>query len=416
MYRQSFSRLVSAEAAQIRSAKTAVEAQELITQAIETGIAVNFRGAGHSFGDRCISRGGLLLLNELRRPVERLDDSHFSVASGSSWLAVERALNAQGRSAPVLSNWLHVTVAGTLSAGGYGAASLRYGGQTDNVASVTLIDAAGELRTISRDSGPEWTVATCAAGRLGFLTDCVLSTVPASRSIRLSRRGFDTVDALAASFRHAVAATDGPDMAWAEVKAGSFLQFAAERSDSDTSRPLLDGNGARHDALTWDTWLQLHSEREFVDDVAYIWSDYVVPEAAFESFVRRAWSLAAEDSEAALSRPRMRILAMDGRDRPRSAQLLAASRLAEPGLCFGIGVYLEPPLKRPDRVDRARAVLASLLETCIEHGGRPYFGSWHELSEQRARVVYGADYDAARDILKRLPHAHLINPGTMPPL
>jgi FAD/FMN-containing dehydrogenase len=414
--RQSFSRLVCHTPASVRTVTTPDQARSLILDAVSRGTCVNFRGSGHSFGDRCISNGGVLLLNAFRDPIVRIDECHFQVSSGLSWLEVERALNCFGRSSPVLSNWLHVTVAGTLSAGGYGWSSLKHGGQTDNVASVTIVNAAGELQTLDPGSGALWDVATCAAGRLGFLTQCILTTVAARPWVHLSSRSFDSLDSLTAALRRDVTHVDAPEMAWGQVKPGSFLQFAGARSDQDVPDRLLESGDAVHRAVTWDDWLETHSHRDFSRDVAHAWSDYVVPDEAFEAFARLAWRLAAHSPNTAAWRPRMRILAMDSRNRPAPRQLLSAARLGSAGMRFGIGVYLEPPLAQSDCIEAAKSVLAELLAACIEFGGRPYLGSWHELSEAQAMKAFGDDLTKARSLFGRQPHSDLINPGSIPTL
>lgn len=414
VYTQSFSRLISQSPRQVLRVTNSEQARVILAEAFSNNIAVNFRGAGHSFGDHCISDGGVLVLNAIHRPVERLDDVHFSISAGSTWLATEVMLNAHGRSAPVLSNWLHVTVAGTLSVGGYGWASLRYGGQTDNVESISLIDGSCELRAITPNSGADWGVATCSAGRLGFVTDCIISTVPAAKNLHLACRSHATVQDLTTAMRRDSMKDDAPEMAWAQVKQDSFLQFAAERSDESIPKQLLAGADTQHSVFPWTDWLIQHSHREFAQDVAFAWSDYVLPADAFDEFTDFAWRLASESENAALWRPRMRILAMQGTTKERPAQLLSASRLNQSGMRFGVGVYLEPPLARPDIVTEATEVLTILLEACITKGGRPYFGSWHEMNEQLAMRAYGQDLIDTRQILSQFPNAALMNPGQHP--
>jgi hypothetical protein len=342
---------------------------------------------------------------------------HPAAQRGASpWLATEMMLNAHGRSAPVLSNWLHVTIAGTLAAGGYGWASLRHGGQVDNIESVSLIDSACEWRTITPGSGAEWAVASCSAGRLGFLTDCVIATVPARRNLHLAYQPHPSIQALTASLRSYARQDDATEMAWAQVKEHSFLQFAAERSDTSSPGGLLTGGDATHIVIPWADWLIRHSHREFDQDVAFAWSDYVLPDDAFEEFTECAWRLAFEHDNSALWRPRMRLLAMQDKEQMPPAQLLSASRLDPPGMRFGVGVYLEPPLTRPEVVSEALDVLAVLLNTCVDKGGRPYLGSWHDMDEQMAIRTYGQDLLDARNILSQLPNAELMNPGRHPPL
>jgi hypothetical protein len=411
---QSFSRMLEGRPAAVRRVVDRQQAQDAISEAFAGGMAVNFRGAGHSFGDHCISSGGVLLLNGLHRPVERLDTRAFSVSGGSTWLATEIMLNAHGRSAPVLSNWLQVTVAGTLAAGGYGWSSLRYGGQIDNIEQVTLVDCNADIITIGPDDGDAWKIASACAGRFGFLTDCVLATVPASPFVSISVKEHQTIEALAVALREDACSDGAPEMAWAQVKEGSLLQFAGGRSEGVTARPLLNGPSIRSFSMTWTDWLIKHSHREFADDVKYAWSDYVLPSQAFVEFVTLAWQSAFEGPFASAWRPRMRLLVMDRKIPMHPEPYLSASRLATPGARFGVGVYLEPTADNAAATKSAKGLLAECLDRCTALGGRPYLGSWHELDETMAQRIYGEDLRRARAVLDASPNSHLMNPGNYP--
>src|SRR5689334_18682158 len=68
-----------------------------------------------------------------RATLTAIDTERVEVTADSPWLDVERRLNALGRSAPVLPDYLDLTIGGTLSVGGYGVRSVAHGAQVDHV-------------------------------------------------------------------------------------------------------------------------------------------------------------------------------------------------------------------------------------------------------------------------------------------
>lgn len=409
----SFSRLVTSKPADVMRVTTPKQAQASIGRFLKAGLAVNFRGAGHSFGDQCISDGGGLVLNALAAPVEALAEGRFRLSTGQTWLAVEKALNAHGRSFPVLTNWLQVTVGGTLAYGGFGGASFSYGSQADNVEALQLIDGEGVLRVIDPVT-PLWQVATCTAGRLGFVTECTVRTLPLQPYIEIARQVLDRPEDLAERLLYEAARLDPHEMLWGQVSASAIELYAARRSDS--ARPQGGLLPVAGQSIAWDAWLERHSHRDFSDSQAYVWADYVVPQARFPDFLRAAHALAFDPPEAAGWRPRMRVLCVDRDRAPPSAQYLAMGRVGGDGDVYGVGVYLEPDADDAALVARARTVLRRLLDLCIGYGGRPYLASWHELTEETAQTAFGDDWRAAREALALGSAGPRINPGSHPPL
>ena len=76
--------------------------------------------------------------------------------AGIKWRALVEHLAPQRLSPPVLTNNLDVTVGGTLSMGGLGVASWRYGTQADNCLELEVVTGTGEIVRCSdeRESRP----------------------------------------------------------------------------------------------------------------------------------------------------------------------------------------------------------------------------------------------------------------------
>ncbi len=68
-----------------------------------------------------------------------------TVGAGAKWSDVARATLAHGLTPPVFTDYLELSVGGTLSVGGLGGQSHRHGAQTDNVTELQVVTGAGEL-------------------------------------------------------------------------------------------------------------------------------------------------------------------------------------------------------------------------------------------------------------------------------
>ena len=164
------------------------------TRAAGTPVAV--RGSGHSFGLQGLSDGGVLIVGEPGDPGVRLrDEGTAEVSARAPWHAAEQALNARGRSIPVLTNHLTVSIGGTLSVGGYGEGTIRYGGQVDLVERFRLILPDGQARWCSPVESPElFRYGIGSLGQLGVLDRVVLRSVDYQRHTTIATRRHPSTD------------------------------------------------------------------------------------------------------------------------------------------------------------------------------------------------------------------------------
>ncbi|MCI2416432.1 FAD-binding protein [Saccharopolyspora sp. K220] len=145
------------------------------------------RGQGHSpAGSSQIPDGLVIDTNELRT-VHDVDGDRITVDTGACWSDVLRASLAQGRTPPVLTDYLELSVGGTLSVGGIGGATHRHGLLTDNVLELQVRTPDGEVRTCSAAEDPQLFDAVRGGhGRHGIILRATLRLVPAPE--RVSRR------------------------------------------------------------------------------------------------------------------------------------------------------------------------------------------------------------------------------------
>jgi FAD/FMN-containing dehydrogenase len=141
-----FGRLVYATPAAVVAPADADDIRRLLDWANQHGCPVAVRGSGHSQGGQSLNlqEGVLLDMTSLRR-VGRPKDGTVWVDAGATWEEVLEHVMPRGWVPPVLTNNLAVTVGGTLSVGGLGAASHRYGTQADNVEELEVVTGVGDL-------------------------------------------------------------------------------------------------------------------------------------------------------------------------------------------------------------------------------------------------------------------------------
>jgi len=175
-----------------------------VVAAIRTGIPVVARGCGHATGGQAQVADGIVLDMTDLTAVHDVTEDRIVVDAGRTWRDVVAA--APGRTPPVLTDYLGVTVGGTLSAGGIGGTSHRYGVQTDNVLALDVVTGDGRVVTCSPVADVDVFHAVLAGyGRAGIITRATLRLVPAPTMVRRHLIRYSTAEARAADQRRLIA-------------------------------------------------------------------------------------------------------------------------------------------------------------------------------------------------------------------
>ena len=155
------------------------------------GLRIAARGQGHlPFGQAQV-RGGIVV--DLR-PLDRIHSigaDRVETDAGAEWGDVLRATLEHGLRPPVLTSSLHLTVGGTLSIGGVGSTTDRYGAQVDTVAELEVVTGRGELvRCSAYHRRDLFEAALAGQGQVAIITRVVLRLVPAPATVRLYVLGY----------------------------------------------------------------------------------------------------------------------------------------------------------------------------------------------------------------------------------
>ncbi|CAO2191715.1 unnamed protein product [Urochloa humidicola] len=195
-----FGGLVSAMPAAVVRPKSADDVASAIRMAARTaGLTVAARGNGHSVAGQAMAEGGLVLdmraLALSRRPQMQLVVSgaaiscYADVPGGALWEEVLHwGVKNHGLAPASWTDYLRLTVGGTLSNAGVSGQSFRYGPQVSNVAELEVVTGDGECRVCSPSSHPDLFFAVLGGlGQFGVITRARIPLHKAPQAVRWTR-------------------------------------------------------------------------------------------------------------------------------------------------------------------------------------------------------------------------------------
>ena len=149
------------------------------------GIQVAARGQGHSTGGQAQVQGGLVIDSSTLNKIERLGSGTAVVQAGIRWKDLLATTVPAGLHPPVLTGFVGLSVGGTLSMGGIGAASFRNGAQVDNVLELEVVTGEGELERCSRDENPLlYNAVLGGVGQYGIIVRATIPMTPVASQAR----------------------------------------------------------------------------------------------------------------------------------------------------------------------------------------------------------------------------------------
>ncbi|WP_309112200.1 FAD-binding protein [Saccharothrix sp.] len=343
------------------------------------------RAQGHSTHGQAQAPGGIVLnLNHLDT-VHHVSPDRMVVDAGATWSKVVTAALAHGATPPVLTDYLELSVGGTLSVGGLGGASHRRGAQTDNVLELDVITPDGTLRTCSPALHPDLFDAVRAGyGRHGVIVQAALRLVPAPTHARTYRLRYRHLPDLLAAQRRLVTdqrfdylegqAKLEDDGTWTHLlEAAHFFTPPAQPDDTRLLAGLPTAEPEITDTTYWDFANRL------ADDVALLrrigpwqhphpWNNLLLPDNAVEEVVTTALS---EVDREGLGDSGLVLLYPIPRDRLRTPQLHVPST----PIIFLLAVLRTAPPDSPATLGRMLEHNQRTQDLAITSGGTIYLRS-----------------------------------------
>jgi cytokinin dehydrogenase len=154
----------------------------------------DMRESHSNFGQSQVEAGVAIDMSSLDA-ISIGEGPHADVGAGAHWAEVFDAAVAQGLTPPVFTDYVHLSVGGTLSVGGIGGSSQFFGVQADNVSELDVVTGRGERERCSPHHNRELFDAVLAgAGQCAIIVGAKLRLVPAETQARVFLLFYDDLD------------------------------------------------------------------------------------------------------------------------------------------------------------------------------------------------------------------------------
>jgi FAD/FMN-containing dehydrogenase len=156
----------------------------MVRYAGEQGLKVAMRGQGHATFGQAQVDGGIVIDSSALATIHSIDEDRARVDAGVQWRDLVNAAYAQGLTPPVLTDYLELSVGGTLSLGGIGGMVSRVGAQVDNVLELEVVTGSGDIVRCSDEHEPELFNAVLAGlGQCALVVRATVRLVPAPTNV-----------------------------------------------------------------------------------------------------------------------------------------------------------------------------------------------------------------------------------------
>lgn len=385
----------------IQPVRSTLDVLDAFAQARSQQLSVTIQGAGHSCRGQSLSSGGLQMKNYSRSAdITFLEEGLIEVSSGSAWRSVERSLNQAGRQAPVLTDYLDLSVGGTLSVGGMGLNSITEGFQVDQVVRLKLIQPDGRVLWCAREENSElFRFALAGLGQVGFIDRVVMRTNPLRRWTHSLKRVHRNVGEMMGFLGDLAAPGSGVEHFNGYIGENEIASEYGYFSNSETvDRSYLASNLQKSSGVRSETdaTFKIQDRRdswmsEFPDHFQ-IWTDYIF---TYENAVKFMAYLEPLMERSPLNEALKAIYILMIRRPEHSVPFafLAAPPGDLPGeLLVSVGLYTMVSRWNPTLLAKTLPLLREALKHCQSLGGRPYLYGFNEMDEAMKVSLYGDDY------------------------
>ncbi|KAB8319070.1 FAD-binding protein [Tolypothrix campylonemoides VB511288] len=157
------------------------------------------RGQGHTcYGQAQVEDGIVIDISTLNK-IHDISTERVIVEAGVRWSELLQATLPQQLTPPVLTDYLELSIGGTLSFGGIGGATHRYGMQVDNILELQVVTGEGHLLTCSLYQNRDlFETVLAGLGQCGIIVRATIRLIKAERNARVFLLDYDDL----AAFTH----------------------------------------------------------------------------------------------------------------------------------------------------------------------------------------------------------------------
>jgi cytokinin dehydrogenase len=339
-------------------------------------IGVSVRGRGHSTDGQSQVRAGVVIDSSTLGRIHEIRADRAVVDPGVTWLDLAVATVARGLTPPVFTDYVELSVGGTLMAGGIGGTTQTHGMQVDTVLELEVVTGDGDLvRCSPRRHRALFHAVLGSLGQFAIVVRATIKLIPAPAAARGYQLYYTDLDTYLGDQQRLLAS-----------RRFSSLEGQAVRDAADTRWDYFVDAAAYHDGTPPDDalitgGLRFDPARTQVTDYTYLeWVNRLKPTVDFLKSIG-AWDL---------PHPWIDVFLPASRTHQVVARTLATLTLADTGQGPVLLYPFRPGLVRPPFVELPRepvAFLFSLLRTTVPPA---------DALQQRAdnRVVYERTRDA----------------------
>ena len=183
----------------VLKARSTADVARMVVYANKYGLKIAMRGQGHSQYGQAQVEGGIVIDSSALNAVRWHGNDAVDAEPGALWGDVAKLTLDKNLTPPVMPDAMMLTVGGTLSAGGIGETTYRYGAQVDNVLELDVVTGTGELMTCSPERNDElfrMTLAGC--GQCGIIVRARLRLIAAPKFVSIHPLPYDDMEAFLA--------------------------------------------------------------------------------------------------------------------------------------------------------------------------------------------------------------------------
>ncbi|CAM6098518.1 unnamed protein product [Calypogeia fissa] len=156
----------------------------ILASAVQNGksnVTVAAKGSGHSTDGQSQALQGIVVdMSALKGIVVNAGEMFVEASAGELWVNVLRATLLEGLTPRSFTDYLHLSVGGTLSNAGISGQAYIWGPQINNVLQLEVVTGTGTLYTCSRDVNSDLFFAALGGlGQFGIITKARISLQPA---------------------------------------------------------------------------------------------------------------------------------------------------------------------------------------------------------------------------------------------
>lgn len=398
-----------------------------------TKTPVHVRGAGHSCYGQTLHKDGIVLFNfsENAGDVILTDDLRINVSGRSYWGNIQRYLRRYTATVPVLTDYMDLTVGGTLSVGGYGLKSIINGSQADSIEAVKLIKPDGSAVWCSKHENRDlFRYCFGTMGQIGIIERAIMRIEESPQKTFIITQQPGDIFHLGSILNHFSENSEIlPDHFWAGITSSEIIVqygFPGESLNDayDLSKIAIHKihNFSKADMVEDKNYeTTIHQERgswvEKHTNHYRLWCDYIIDPHHSITFLEFL-----KEKIIPLNVGVIYVLAIkikSGTFSPLLPHNFTGSTPSpaigfgqgKPEMRFGFGVYCMVPAGDRTRMRIAESAHKACLDKCRELGGRPYRYGWCPLTEEEKHDFYGHHLKRLRDLRKSLDPYDILNPG-----